>query len=78
MYPYVNVDLAEVNFVDVKTNASIIKDSYEVTIQNCVPRPVAGYHHRPKAKKGRAPWSIPISLFRDYVPDTEVKRRLIK
>ena len=72
MYPYANVSLTQMNYFDVKANPAIAKDSYEVILQNCVPRPMPGYHHRPKAKKGRAPWSIPISLFRDYIKDTDV------
>jgi hypothetical protein len=56
----------------VKANPLIINEKYEITLQNCVPRPLAGYFRRPKAKKGRKPWSLPISLFKDYVPDTEV------
>ena len=75
MYPLVEIKLAELNYIDVKANPSVLKDNYELTIQNCVPRPMPGYHHRPKVKKGRAPWSIPISLFKDYVPDTDVRIR---
>ncbi len=72
LYPIVDVALTEVNYIDFKPNPSMVRESYEITIQNCIPRPVPGLHHRPKAKKQRPPWSIPISLFKDYTVDTEV------
>ena len=58
------------NYIDIKSNPGIVKESFEITIQNCVPRPVAGYHHRPKAKKTRAQWTFPASLFKDYIIDS--------
>jgi len=72
MYPILDVNLDIINFVDVKENNNLFKENYDLLLQNCIPRPVAGYFHRPKAKKGRKPWSIPISLFKDYAPDTDV------
>ncbi len=78
MYPWVNVNLSELNYVDIKPNPSVIRESYEVTILNCVPRPAPGYHTRLKEKKVRTPWTFPISLFRDYIPDSEVLLGIIQ
>ncbi len=71
MYPYVNVALTTVNCVIVDANPDIVKENYEIAIQNAVPRPELGCFTRPKQKKGKAPWSFPKSVFRDYVPDTD-------
>ena len=68
-----NVNLTTANVADVKANPDIVKETYEITLQNAVPRPELGCFRRPKQKKGRAPWTFPKSLFRDYVADTEVK-----
>jgi len=72
LYPTIDVNLNEVNYIDIKANSGIVRENYEITIQNCIPRPVPGCYNRPKAKKQRKPWSIPISLFKDYIVDTEV------
>lgn len=72
LYPFVDVNLTEINYMMNDINTGIINDINEVTIINCIPRPVAGCHFRPKAKKARIPWSIPISLFKDYIVDTDV------
>ena len=61
-----------------KLIATLVNDLYESTIINCVPRPVPGCHIRPKAKKARIPWSIPISLFKDYIVDNDVIFIIIK
>lgn len=66
------MNLNELNVLEIKENPTIINDSYQITLQNCVPRPELGYFQRPKAKKGRAPWSLPKSIFKDYIADTEV------
>jgi hypothetical protein len=72
MYPYSVVDLEKVNTVFVKQNPNLVRDTFEVFIENSFPRPVPGSFRRWRAKKGRAPWSIPISLFKDYLADTDV------
>lgn len=72
VYPPADIELKQLNYIDVKANTTIVKDNYDILLQNCVPRPWTGYIHRQKVKKGRRPWSIPISLFRDFIPDTEV------
>ncbi len=68
----VDVQLSALNILHITANSSILKENYEVTLNNCVPRPEAGFFLRPKIKKGRIPWSLPRSLFKDYVPDTDV------
>lgn len=73
LYPFVDVNLTEVNYMVNDINTGIVNDVNEVTAINCVPRPVAGFHFRPKTKKARVPWSIPISLFKDYIVDTDVR-----
>ncbi len=57
--------------IQVKANSNIVRESYNISIQNCIPRPVPGAFYRPKAKKVRKPWSFPESVFRDYVPDSD-------
>ena len=73
LYPVLDADLQSLNIVIINANPSIVKESYDISIQNCVPRPVPGYFRRPKAKKQRKPWSFPESVFRDYVPDSDVR-----
>jgi hypothetical protein len=73
VYQRVVVHLDRVNSVEVKANPNIIKENYEPNLQNCVPRPEPGYFRRARVKKGRVPWSFPKSLFKDYIPDTEVR-----
>jgi len=70
--PFVDVNLTEINYMMNDVNTRIVNDINEITIMNCVPRPIAGFHYRPKASKARIPWSIPISLFKDYIVDTDV------
>ena len=53
-------------------NPSILNTRNEITIPNCFPRPISGSHYKPKLKLGKVSWSIPISLFKDYIPDTDV------
>jgi hypothetical protein len=72
LYPFIDVNLTEVNYMMNDVNTEILNNINEVTITNCVPRPISGYHFRPKAKKARIPWSIPISLFKDCIVDTDV------
>ncbi|MDR3547218.1 MAG: hypothetical protein P4M11_02890 [Candidatus Pacebacteria bacterium] len=60
------------NVAVVPANPNIVKENYEITIQNAIPRPEPGSFMRPKQKKGRAPWLFPKSLFRDYMPDSDV------
>ena len=75
MYPYIDVSLSEVNYLEINANPNIVTTNYEITIQNCVPRPVPGCHTRPKIKKARIPWTFPISLFKSYVPDSTTLMR---
>lgn len=60
------------NYLEVKPNPHIVKENFETTLHNCRPRPCVGSYSRPKSIKEKIPWSIPISLFKDYQPDTEV------
>ena len=73
VYSLVEVDIDQINVLQIKPNPNIVKETYEISIQNCVPRPLSGEFYRAKAKKKRRPWPFPESLFRDYVPDTEVR-----
>ena len=72
LYPEVSVTLDKVNYIDVKANSNIITPEFDVTLKNCVPRPMAGLFHRDTPKRLRKQWTFPISIFKDYVPDTEV------
>jgi len=72
LYPFIDINLTEVNYVMNDVNTTMVNDLNEITVINCVPRPIAGYHYRLKEKKARIPWSIPISLFKDYIVDTDV------
>ena len=60
LYPIIDVDIMEVNFMVNKLNTTLLSDLYESTVINCLPRPVPGCHIRPKVTKARIPWSIPI------------------
>jgi len=70
VFPKVEVNLTEVNCFDITANPSVINQYYEITVEKCMPRPIPGLFTREIPKRTRKPWSIPISVFRNYIPDT--------
>lgn len=71
-YATTRVNLDKLNMLNVKANPYLVKETYDITIRNCVPRPTPGLFLRIKAKRARTPWTLPISLFKDYIPDSDV------
>lgn len=53
--------------------AWLTKDTYNVLIEHCRPRPLFTPEQE---KRPRTPWTLPISLFKDYRP--EYKELLVK
>jgi hypothetical protein len=45
------------------------KNNYEITIKECVPRPDKKMSIK-KENRPRTPWTFPISLFKEYRPET--------
>ena len=65
-----SLKVSKLNKIIAQVNKSIFQDNYVVTNEKCFPRIEAGKYTK-AAKKEKPPWSIPISIFRDYKIDTE-------
>lgn len=50
----------------------VLDEEYQSVLERCQPRVAGTLYIRPKHKRARTPWSLPISLFKDYKIDTEV------
>lgn len=64
--------LDRINYVDSKLNVDIMTHDYKINLMDCVPRPERLTYQKPQFKRVRTPWTIPISIFKDYKYDTEV------
>ena len=72
LYPYVDADLDEVNYLFIAPNPKLLDDNFKINVENCFPRPFPECYYRPRYKRQRTPWTFPISIFKTYVIDTEV------
>lgn len=46
-------------------------DDYHIVPQHAYPRPKEGMYVRPKEIFKKKPWGMPLSIFKNYKPDTE-------
>ena len=58
------------NQVHTEINNKVILENYNTTNEKCFPRCDFGSYYK-KVKKEKPPWSIPISIFKDYKLDNE-------
>ena len=62
--------MKEVNAVKIGINHDIMNEFFQMTIEHCFPRMDDGKFERDHGIT-KPPWSIPISIFKDYRIDTE-------
>lgn len=58
------------NYTSGKTK-SVLDEDYRPINKDCLPRPPDKVYVRPRNRRPKTPWSIPISLFKDYVIENE-------
>jgi|LauGreDrversion4_2_1035121.scaffolds.fasta_scaffold117245_3 hypothetical protein len=68
--------ISQLNYTEnlLHKEAWLDKDTYEVLIKHCIPRP--GFEAEPADFRPRTPWTLEISLFKDYRP--EYKELVVK
>ena len=67
----ISISLNEANIAKTNFNNSVINDHYQYMMGHCLPRTESGKFIREVPKRLRTPWSIPISLFKDYKFDSD-------
>jgi hypothetical protein len=65
-----NINIHEVNKINVTTNHDIVNEFFQIAIEHCFPRMKDGKFDK-IITKVKPPWSIPISIFKDYRVDNE-------
>ena len=49
----------------------VLDEDYDEVNENCKPRPADKIYIRPRNRRPRTPWTFPISIFKDYVKESE-------
>lgn len=65
-----NYSIAIMNFTSGKTKP-VVNDSYVPVNKQCCPRPPDRIYVRPLNRRPKTPWSLPISIFKDYQIETQ-------
>jgi hypothetical protein len=66
-----SVQQNEVNSLQLNFNAQTINDHYQYMISQCYPRYESGKFIRFTPRKVRTPWTLSISIFKDYKIDSD-------
>ena len=65
-----NYSISIMNITSGKTRP-VLDEDYHPLCKHCKPRPADKIYIRPRNRRPRTPWTFPISIFKDYLVETD-------